>query len=173
MSEKVGFDWTNGQVKNALDAMTEVCAPENRFPIVTSVRVYRNRRRLVEAWEPAEQVRNALIREHGVETDGGFSVPANSEGYDAFIQGFTELVEMNGATVELEILSLAEIEKGYVKDPETGQKSSLGVSPAVIGLLMELELVTEDGRAAKDAEEVVDDNEALERDEETEDVPEE
>ena len=170
MSEKAAFEWTNGQIKNALDAITEVCAPENRFPIVTSIRAYRNHKRLAEAWESADQERSALIREHGVEKDGTFHVLPDSDGYPAFVEGYTEIIQMNGQALELEILSLAEIEKGYVRDPETGRKTDLGVSPGAIGVLMELNVVTEDGKAVETAEEG--EGEALERDEAQEDAPE-
>ena len=165
MSDKASFDWTNNELKAALDAMAEVCAPENRFPVVTSIRAYRNHKRLAEAWEPAEQVRNTLIQEYGEKVgDAGSWRITDPDGLAAF----AELMQANGVAVELEVLSLAEVEKGYVKDPATGTKEPLGISPSAIGVLMDLHVLTEDGKVV--AEEV--EGEALERDEAQEDAPE-
>ena len=161
MSHTKRFEWSNGQVFAALQAMADVCTPGNRYPVVTSVRAHRNQRKVAEAWADPEKVRLELIVEHGEKRpDGSIRVLSGMDGNAAFADAFNELCAMHGQAVELEILSLAEIEKGYTKDPNTGAKEELGIAPDSIGTLMDLGVVTEDGKPLPDAEEPETDEEA-------------
>ena len=144
MSETTEFRWTNGEIQEALDAMTELCLPENRYPVVTAIHAHRNHRRLTEVWSAPDEERVSLVREYGTARDGGFRVMPGDEGFVEFAEKYNALMALEGEPVELEILKLTEIEKGYVRDAETGSKSPLGLSPPTIGALISMGIVTEE-----------------------------
>ena len=124
--------------------MTELCLPENRYPVVTAIHAHRNHRRLTDVWSAPAAGRVSLVRDYGTARDGGLRLLPGDAGFAAVAEKYNALMALEGEPVEVEILKLTEIEKGYVRDAETGSKSPLGLSPPTIGALISMGIVTEE-----------------------------
>ena len=136
------FTLKNEDVQRALLAMARLVGGGNRLATLPGLRAARTRTTLAKAWEPVEERRLQLLKDHGKPARGGkaydFDTP---EARKAWADGWKEACEEE-RTLELEPLTLAEVGAGYYRDPETGQKEpGLDLSPEDLGILVELGLV--------------------------------
>lgn len=143
----------NAQIKDALDCMSQLCGgtdttgkvhlPLNRLPIVASLKAARTRKSLAEAWEICEEERHKLIDEYGVETgDGKRTIPPETDAWNSFWKAYSSLLE-DESEINVEPITLEDLENGYYRDPESGHKDSLDISPVEIGVLIDTHIVLE------------------------------
>ena len=135
---------TNAQVKAALDCMGVLCGENNRLPVVAALKADRTLRALSAAWEPCEAIRKQLVQDHGEDHEGGKRVMPGMAGWPAFVEAYNEMAAQE-ADVAVEPITVADVEKGYSRDPETGKKDALDISPAHLGALVEIGIIEEKG----------------------------
>ena len=128
---------TNAEIKAALECMTALCGPTNRLPTLAALKADRTLRALREAWAPVRAIQDGLIREHGKETDGGHEINPKCEGWADYVREANALYA-DETEVALHPITLKDIEAGWSRDPETGKKDGLDISPAQLGALVEL-----------------------------------
>jgi hypothetical protein len=134
---------TNGDIKSALDALTELCGPTNRLPVLDSIEATRSYTAFNDAWAPSEAERLKLVEEHGTKGKEGVSVKGKALG--PFLQAWSVVMSGECDTPTFKAIPIASIEQGHAKDTETGKKIPLDVSPAALMVLMELGLI-DDGQ---------------------------
>jgi hypothetical protein len=127
---------TNGAVQIATEAMTALCGPTNRLPVVAALKADRTLRALAAEAAIFEPRRNQYIQDHGAKTDDGWRIEPGMDGWDGY-------VEMHGIEVEVAVepVKMADVEQGYARDPETGRKEALDISPAQLGALVALGII--------------------------------
>jgi len=130
----------NGDLKAALDALETLCTGVNRLPTLAALRASRTFRALGGAWATVDGLRNQLIKDHGEEKDGTFSVAPGSPGMAAFMAAWIEALGAE-SEVEVETLTVADIEAGWSR--EDGKKGPLDISPAELGNLRAVGILVE------------------------------
>lgn len=137
---------TNDELQARLQDITGLCAPTNRLPVRTSLRARRTLRALRSAWAPVEEVRIALVQEHGKQDKAGnYTVQPGTPQMAAFLKDWLEVLAEE-VEVEVEPIRLSEVEAGWSRDKETGEKDILDVSPTCIGNLLDCGLIEDDTR---------------------------
>jgi hypothetical protein len=131
----------NVEVKVALDCMAVLCGPLNRLPTLAALKADRTLRALRSAYEPVEAIRIKLVEEHGEKAGEETKVP--DANLPAFIAAYNELM---GAETDVTIqpIRTADVQAGYSRDPATGKKDIIDISPAQLGVLVELGIITEE-----------------------------
>lgn len=137
--------FTNADVIGALRVMTHLCGGGNRLETLPALRASRIRDALARAAEPVEELRMRLISDRGGQLNEAmgryeFTDPAaDAEVNRLYLEGLREERDL-----ELEALTLQEVEAGHYRDPATGKKEKgLDLSPDQIGLLVRLGIVIE------------------------------
>ena len=128
----------NGAASTAMEDMAVLCGPNNRLPVVASLDADRGLRALVAEFKIFEPRRVQYIEDHGTKEGEGWKIEPGSDGWD----GYVELMEAESG-VDIKPLRMADIQAGYSRDPETGEKGLLDISPAQLGALVELGLIVE------------------------------
>jgi len=134
---------TNGQVFEAVVAMRELCAPQNRLgSIPARLKAVRTLASLEAAWAPCETLRSELVMEHGEEREDGIvAVVPGSDGWDAFVAAYGAMMEEE-ADAKVEPIRLADIDSGYSKDAD-GKKEPVDIDGPSLAVLITLGLITE------------------------------
>ena len=135
----------NGDVKSGLDSLTELCGPANRIPVLDSIQAGRSHTSFSASWAAPEAERLKLVEEHGTQDDNG-SVSVSGDALAPFIEAYKTILAGDCDTPTFKPIPIASIEQGYSKDPETGQRLPLDVSPAALMTLIELGLIDDGGR---------------------------
>ena len=135
----------NGDVKSGLDALTELCGPSNRIPVLDSIQAGRSYTAFVASWAAPEKERLKLVEEHGT-ADANGSVSVSGDGLGPFIEAYNTILAGECDTPSFKPIPIASIEQGFSKDPETGERFPLDVSPAALMTLIELGLIDDGGR---------------------------
>lgn len=139
----------NGDLKAGLDAMEALCTGANRLPILAALRADRTYRRLREAWAPIGEKLNQLILDHGEPVKDDKGADTGQVSVTPSMAGWAEYVSARAAAyvaeteVEVETLTVADIEAGWARDPETGKKGPLDIAPASIGHLIVLGIIVD------------------------------
>lgn len=139
---------SNGDVHGALLAMNHVCGGGNRLPTLPALRAFRIKGALAQAWEGVDEIRVQMCKDQGKMNEAGNAyVFETADAAEAFNAAWKEVCA-EPRELELETLTLAEIEAGHFRHPETGKKEpGLDISPDQLGLLVRIGIVTEPPKA--------------------------
>lgn len=172
---------TNAEVMICQLAMQALCsAPDpttgqkpiwrNRLPVLTSIEASRILTALTELWTPCEEWQNTYIADHGEEQEDGKPkrLASTSEHWADFQEKMQEMLD---AEVELDItpLKLEEVEKGFARNSETGERGELDIDPSELGALVSVGIIEDPNQ--KDSEEEPSEQEDPEGKDEEDDSP--
>ena len=142
---------TNAEVSVSRDAMATLCsAPSsmgrlplwrNRLPVLTSLEASRTLTALGDLWAPCGEWKNNYIADFGEKgEDGASRLASTSEHWPEYEE---KMKEMMAAEVELDItpLKLEEVEKGFARNHETGERGELDISPMELGALVAIGII--------------------------------
>lgn len=135
---------TNGEIKQALDAITELCGSSNRLPVLDSIKATRMFTAFAAAWAPSEAERVKLVEEYGTKNADG-TLGVQGDDFAAFVKKYNTVLGGECDTPEFKPIPLASIEQGYSKNPETGKRDVLDISPASLMGLLSFGLITDNG----------------------------
>lgn len=133
---------TNADVNAALAAMTQVCGGGNRLATLPALRAARIKAALAKAWEPCEEHRVQLCQDHGkLDESGTAYVFESAAARRAFEAGWQEVLGEQ-REIEVETLTLAEVEAGHYRTEGGKKESGLDLSPDHLGVLVRVGIVT-------------------------------